>query len=57
MRNAYRILVGKCPAKCPLGKPKLINMKMDFKEIGWDWLSCLMLVFSISGVYSLSSAG
>jgi hypothetical protein len=38
-RNAYRILVGKPEGKRPLGRPRrrcVDNIKMDFREIGWD---------------------
>jgi hypothetical protein len=38
-RNAYRILVGKSEEKRPLGSPRsrwVDNIKMDFREIGWD---------------------
>jgi hypothetical protein len=38
-RNAYRILVGKPEGKRPLGRQRLrwvINVKIDFAEIGWD---------------------
>jgi hypothetical protein len=38
-RNAYRILVGIPEGKRPLGRPKrrwVDNIKMDFREIGWD---------------------
>jgi hypothetical protein len=38
-RNAYRTLVGKPERKRPLGRPRrrwLNNIKMYFKEIGWD---------------------
>jgi hypothetical protein len=38
-RNTYRILVGKPEGKRPLGRPKrrwVINIKMDFRQIGWD---------------------
>lgn len=31
MRNAYSVLVGKCLAGCPLGRLKLINMKVADK--------------------------
>jgi hypothetical protein len=43
-RNACRILVGKPEAKRPLGRPRrrwVDNIKMDFREIGWngmDWI-------------------
>jgi hypothetical protein len=39
-RNAYRILVGKPEVKRPLGRPGsrwVNNIKMDLREIGWDW--------------------
>jgi hypothetical protein len=38
-RNAYRILVGNPEGKRPLGRPRrrwVDNIKMDFKETGWD---------------------
>jgi hypothetical protein len=38
-RNAYRILVGKPEGKRPVGRPRrrcVDNIKMDFREIGWD---------------------
>jgi hypothetical protein len=38
-RNAYRILVGKPEGKRPLLRPRrrwVDNIKMDFKELGWD---------------------
>jgi hypothetical protein len=38
-RNAYRILVEKLEGKRPLGRPRrrwVDNIKMDFREIGWD---------------------
>jgi len=39
IRNEYRILVGKCHGKCPLGRLKRIwedNIKMDLREIGCE---------------------
>jgi hypothetical protein len=39
--NAYRILVGKPEGRRPLGRPShrwVDNIKMDFREIGWDGL-------------------
>jgi hypothetical protein len=39
MRNAYRLLVGKPEGKRPLERPRrrwVDNIKMDFREIGWD---------------------
>jgi hypothetical protein len=38
-QNAYRILVGKPEGKRPLGRPTRRwgdNIKIDFREIGWD---------------------
>jgi hypothetical protein len=38
-RNAYRILVAKPNERRPLERPRrrwLDNIKMDFREIGWD---------------------
>jgi hypothetical protein len=38
-RNAYRILVGEPEGKRTLGRPRLKwvnNIKIDFREIGWD---------------------
>jgi hypothetical protein len=38
-RNAYRILVGMPEGKRPLGRQRrrcVDNIKMDFREIGWD---------------------
>jgi hypothetical protein len=43
-RNVYRILVGKAEEE-PLGRPRrvwVVNIKMDFREIGWgglDWIN------------------
>jgi hypothetical protein len=34
-RNAYRILMGKPEGKRPLRRC-VDNIKMDFREIGWD---------------------
>jgi hypothetical protein len=45
-RNAYRILVGKAEGKRPLGRPRrrwVDNIKMDFREIGWDGIDWLNL--------------
>jgi hypothetical protein len=41
-RNACRILVGKPEGKRPLGRLKhrwVDNIKMDLREIGWDWIA------------------
>jgi hypothetical protein len=46
MRNAYRILVGKTERRRPLGRPRrtwLDNIKMDFREIGWDGMDWIDL--------------
>jgi hypothetical protein len=43
-RNAYRILVGEPEGKRPLGRLRrrwVDNIKMDFREIGWDGLDCI----------------
>jgi hypothetical protein len=36
--GAYRVLVGKCEGKSPLGRPKRRwedNIKMNLQEVGW----------------------
>jgi hypothetical protein len=38
-RNAYRILMGKPEGRRSLGRPRrwwVNNIKIDFREIGWD---------------------
>jgi hypothetical protein len=45
-RNVYRILVGNPDGKSPLGRPTrrwVDNIKMDFREIGWDGLDWIDL--------------
>jgi hypothetical protein len=45
-RNAYRILVGNPEGKRPLGRPRcrwVGNIKIDFREIGWDGMDWLDL--------------
>jgi hypothetical protein len=45
-RNVYRILVGKPEGKRPLGRPRrrwVDNIKMDFREIGWDGMDWIEL--------------
>jgi transcription termination factor 2 len=45
-RNAYRILVGKLEGNRPLGRPRrgwLDNIKMDLREIGWDFVDWIEL--------------
>jgi hypothetical protein len=46
-RGVYRVLVGRCESKRPLGRPRHRwedNIKMDLREIGingvnWIWLA------------------
>jgi hypothetical protein len=45
-RNPYRILVGKSEGNRPLGRPRrrwVGNIKMDFREIGWDGMDWIDL--------------
>jgi hypothetical protein len=45
-RNAHRILAGKPKGKRPLGRPKrrwMDNMKIDLREIGWDFMDWIDL--------------
>jgi hypothetical protein len=47
MSNAYRILVGKPEGKRPLGRPRrrcVDNIKLDFKEVGWDGMDWIDLI-------------
>jgi hypothetical protein len=52
-RNAYRILVPE--SKRPLGRPRrrcLGNIKIDFRERGWDgmdWIGLIWLRIGTSG--------
>jgi hypothetical protein len=54
-RNAYTILVGKPEEERPLGRPRswwVDNIKMDFREIGWDgvvWCELIWLRIVTSG--------
>jgi hypothetical protein len=54
-RNAYKILVGKPEGKRPLGRLKcrwVCNIKMDLREIGWDgmvWIGLIWLRIGTSG--------
>jgi hypothetical protein len=44
--NAYRILVGKPEGKIPVGRPIrrwVDNIKMGFREIGWDGMDWIDL--------------
>jgi len=45
-RNGYKSLIGKPEGKTALGRPKRRwedNIRMDFKEIGWEGLDWLHL--------------
>jgi hypothetical protein len=45
-RNSYRILVGKAGKKRLLGRPRcrwVDNIKIDFREIGWDGMDWIDL--------------
>jgi hypothetical protein len=45
-RNAYTILVGKPEGKRPLGRTRrrwVDNIKIDFREIGWDGMDWIDL--------------
>jgi hypothetical protein len=45
-RNAYRILVGKPEGKRALGRQRrrwVDDIKMDFREIGWDGMGWIGL--------------
>jgi hypothetical protein len=47
MRNSYRISVGRHEGKKPLGRPRhrwKDNIRMDFKEIGWEGVDWMHLV-------------
>jgi hypothetical protein len=47
-RNAYKILVGKPEGKTPLGRPRrrwMDNIKTDIREIGWDGVDCIGLIW------------
>jgi hypothetical protein len=51
-RNAYRILVGMPEGKRPLGRPRrrwVDNIKMDLREIGWEWIGLIWLMIGTSG--------
>jgi hypothetical protein len=46
--DAYRILVGKPEGKRPLGRPRrrwVDNIKMDLREIGWDGVEWIGLIW------------
>jgi hypothetical protein len=46
-KKAYRILAGKPEGKRPLGRPRrrwVDNIKIDFREIGWDGMAWIDLV-------------
>jgi hypothetical protein len=45
-RGVYRVLVGRCQGKTPLGRPRRRwedNIKMDLREIGIDGEKCIRL--------------
>jgi hypothetical protein len=47
MRNAYEILVGKPEGKRSLGRLRIRwedNIRMDFSEIGWEYVDGMRLV-------------
>jgi hypothetical protein len=47
-RNACRVLVGKPEGKKPLGGPRhrwVNNIKMDLREIGWDGMDWIALIW------------
>lgn len=47
MRNAYRILVGKCKGKKPVGRHRHRwenNFKIGLKGIGYEGMDCIHLV-------------
>jgi hypothetical protein len=54
-RNAYRVLLEKPEGKRPLGRPRcrwVYNIKMDLREIGWDsmvWIGLIWLRIGTSG--------
>jgi hypothetical protein len=46
MKNTYGILVRKSEGNTPLGRPRhgwKVNMRMDPREIGWEFGGCLYL--------------
>jgi hypothetical protein len=53
MRNAYKVLVGKPEGKRPLGRPRcrwVDNIKMDLREIGWDGMEWIGLIWFRVGI-------
>jgi hypothetical protein len=54
-RNARRILVGQPEGKRPVGRPRrrrVDNIKMDLREIGWDgmiWIGLIWLRIGTNG--------
>jgi hypothetical protein len=54
-QNGYRILVGKTEGKRALRRPRYrseVNSKMDLREIGWDgvvWIGLIWLRIGTSG--------
>jgi hypothetical protein len=57
-RNAYRLLVGRPERKRPLGRPKHMrvhNIKMNFREIGWDGVDWINMAVEQPGFPSTLS--
>jgi hypothetical protein len=51
-RNAYTIFVGKSEGKRPLRPPRrrcVDNIKMDLREMGWDYLNWIDMTLGVSG--------
>jgi hypothetical protein len=51
-KNAYRTLVGKPEGKRLLGRPRrrwADNVKMDLREVGWDGLDWIGLIWLTIG--------
>jgi hypothetical protein len=43
-RNAYKIFVGKCEEKIPLGRRRWEdNIRMDLREVGWEFVDWIHL--------------
>jgi hypothetical protein len=55
-RSVYRVLVGKCEGKRPLGRPKIRwedNIKMALHEVGWGAWAALIWLALVSVVMNL----
>jgi hypothetical protein len=52
-RGAYRVLVGRCEGRRPLGRPRRRwedNIKMDLQEVGWGaWTELIWLRIGTDG--------